>query len=127
MERLSYNPVCYFEIPVTDLDRAASFYAAVFGCDFERVSIDGNDMALFPVDSAAPGISGALACGESYQPELTGVRVYFRVADVDAALGRAIGAGGREIYPPTTVPGYGRVAEFADSEGNCIALFAPEA
>ncbi|MCE9635210.1 MAG: VOC family protein [Planctomycetes bacterium] len=120
------NPVCYFEIPVADLDRAVAFYRAVFGCDFERVAIDGNAMALFPSDTASSGASGALARGDSYVPGRQGVRVYFRVSDVVAALTRAVAAGGHELYPPTTVPGYGRVAEFADSEGNCVALFAPE-
>ncbi|MGE3166239.1 MAG: VOC family protein [Planctomycetota bacterium] len=126
VEPKAVNPVCYFEVPVVDLDRAVAFYRAVFGCDFERVAIDGNDMALFPADPAAGGASGALARGESYVPGRQGVRVYFRVADVAAALGRAVAAGGRELYPLTAVPGYGRVAEFEDSEGNCVALFAPE-
>jgi predicted enzyme related to lactoylglutathione lyase len=120
------NPVCYFEVPVADLDRAVAFYSAVFGCEFERATIDGNEMALFPADPASGGASGALARGDSYVPGRQGVRVYFRVDDVSASLARAVAAGGRESYPPTSVPGYGRVAEFEDSEGNCVALFAPE-
>lgn len=71
------NLVCYFEIPVSDLDRAVAFYRAVFGCDFERVAIDGNEMALFPSDAAASGASGALARGDSYVPGRQGVRGYF--------------------------------------------------
>jgi predicted enzyme related to lactoylglutathione lyase len=119
------NPVCYFEIAVADLERATAFYGAVFGCEFERTTIDGNEMALFPADPAAPGAPGALARGDSYTPGRQGVRVYFRVADVRAALARAEAAGGRAVYPPTAVPGYGWVAEFEDSEGNCVALFTP--
>jgi uncharacterized protein len=42
-----HNPVSYFEIPVNDIGRAVAFYTAVFDYDFERVEIDGNDMALF--------------------------------------------------------------------------------
>lgn len=120
------NPVCYFEIPVSDLDRACAFYGKVFGVDFERVEIDGNAMALFPHDPTGSGASGALARGESYSPGRQGVRIYFRVENVAATLALAVAAGGRELYPPTRVPGYGTVAEFADSEGNCIALFTPE-
>jgi len=118
------NPVCYFEIPASDLERAVAFYRAVLGCDFERASIDGNEMALFPADAAGTGASGALARGDSYVPGRQGVRVYFRVADVATALGRAVAAGGRELYPPTAVAGHGQVAELEDSEGNCVALFA---
>ena len=120
------DPDCYFEVPVSDLERAVTFYEAVFGCGFERATIDGNQMALFPSDPAAGGASGALACGESYPPGGQGVRVYFRVAEVSAALARAVAAGGRQVYPPTAVPGYGWVATVEGSEGNCVALFATE-
>jgi uncharacterized protein len=119
------NPVCYFEIPVADLDRAASFYTAVFGLPLERSEVDGNRMALFPLDPDKPGVGGALACGDSYVPGRQGARVYFRTASIAASLGRAVAAGGREVYSETAVPGLGWVAEFEDSEGNCIALFTP--
>ncbi len=118
------NPVCWFEIPVLDLERAVAFYRSVLGCDFARATIDGNEMALFPADPAAGGASGALARGDNYVPGHQGARVYFRVADAAAAAARAQAAGGRTLYPPTAVPGYGWVAEFEDSEGNCVAVFA---
>jgi predicted enzyme related to lactoylglutathione lyase len=118
------NPVRYFEIPVTDMDRAMRFYASVFGVDFERTPIDGNDMALFPFDAAASGITGALAKGESYKPGRQGVRIYFSVDDIDTTLARANAAGGRTLYPKTSIGELGWVAEFEDSEGNCIAIHA---
>lgn len=119
------NPVCYFEIPVADLERAVAFYTAVFGLPLERAEVDGNRMALFPSDPNQPGVSGALACGDSYVPGRQGTRVYFRTASIADTLRRAVAAGGREMYPETPVPGLGWVAEFEDSEGNCIALFTP--
>lgn len=119
------NPVCYFEIPVADLDRAAAFYTAVFALPLERAAVDGNQMALFPLDPDKPGVGGALACGDSYVPGRQGARVYFRTASIAETLGRAVAAGGRQLYPETAVPGLGWVAEFEDCEGNCIALFTP--
>lgn len=118
------NPVSYFEIPVTDLDRAVDFYTVVFGHGFERMNIDGSDMALFPNAEGAGGISGALAKGESYVPGMAGARVYFTVADIPATLARAVAAGGRVLYPETAVGNIASVAEIQDSEGNCIALYA---
>jgi predicted enzyme related to lactoylglutathione lyase len=118
------NPVSYFEIPVTDLDRAVEFYTSVFGHGFERVSIDGNDMALFPNSEGAGGTSGALAKGESYVPGTAGARVYFTVADIPATLARAVAAGGSVLYAETAVGNIASVAEIQDSEGNCIALYA---
>lgn len=104
------------------MDRAVAFYSRTFGVTFERQNIDGNDMALFPYQIGGEGATGALAKGESYQPSLKGTRVYFSTTDIDSTLKNAIGAGGKLIYPKTDTGDYGFVAEFEDSEGNCIAL-----
>jgi catechol 2,3-dioxygenase-like lactoylglutathione lyase family enzyme len=45
---IMHPTVYYFEIPVNDLERAITFYSAVFGCEFDRVDVDGNQMANFP-------------------------------------------------------------------------------
>ena len=116
------NPVCFFEIPVQDLDRAINFYESVFEISMEREEVDGNKMAWFPMSPEAPGVSGALAKGHSYVPALTGSRLYFRTKNIEQTLARAIAAGGQELYPVTSVGKLGWVAEFEDSEGNRIAL-----
>ena len=119
------NPVGYFEIPVTDFERAILFYEHVFDCKLQRTVIDGNEMALFPFDDKLPDITGALAKGGSYIPSKQGARLYFNVRSIDEALQRAEGAGGRTLYPKTSIGELGWVAEFEDSEGNCIALHMP--
>jgi uncharacterized protein len=116
------NPVGYFEIPVEDLDRATRFYENVFGYEFERATVDGNEMAWFPTYEDAPGISGALAKGEIYIPTTKGSLVYFSTDNIDDALSRANSSGGRTLYPKTSIGALGWVAEFEDSEGNRIAL-----
>ena len=116
------NPVFYFEIPVSDMERAVEFYAVMFGITFERQNIDGNEMALFPHQPGGEGATGALAKGDSYIPSRRGARVYFSTTDIDATLQQAIKAGGKLIYPKTDTGDYGFVAEVEDSEGNCIAL-----
>jgi uncharacterized protein len=116
------NPVCYFEIPVTDLERAIAFYNTVFGYQFERGEVDGNEMAMFPASGEASGITGALAKGESYLPGKQGSRIYFSVVSIDDTLHKVELIGGRVLYPKTSVGELGSVAEFEDSEGNCIAL-----
>ncbi|AOY00980.1 VOC family protein [Jeongeupia sp. USM3] len=121
------NPVVHFEIPVGDLERAIAFYEAVFGHELERLAVDGNDMAFFPADQRANGISGALARGASYLPGKQGARIYFGVASIDDTLAKAVSAGGSITYPKTPIGDLGWVAEFEDSEGNCIALHADAA
>ena len=115
------NPVSYFEIPVSDMDRAVAFYEAVFAVSLERTIIDGHDMALFPFDEGGAGASGALAKGDSYVPSASGPRIYFFVEDIDDILNRATAKGARIAYPKTSTGDFW-VAEFEDSEGNQIAL-----
>ena len=115
------HPVVYFEIPVNDLDRAIIFYSAVFECTLEQVEIDGNAMARFPASDHSGGITGALAQGESYVPGKQGARIYFATTSITDMLNKVIRAGGRVLYPRTSIGELGWVAEFEDSEGNCIA------
>ncbi|MCX6604443.1 MAG: VOC family protein [Acidobacteria bacterium] len=116
------NPVSYFEIPVQDMDRAVRFYEAVLGYRLVREQVDGNEMALFPAVEGGAGASGALAKGEVYVPAMTGPIVYFATADIEKTWGLAGANGGKTLYPKTAVGKNGFVAEFADSEGNRIAL-----
>ena len=118
---MMHNPVSYFEIPVTDMDRAVAFYESVFSVSLDRTVIDGHEMALFPFDEAGKGVSGALAKGESYVPSTAGPRIYFSVENIDETLQQAIINGGKVAYPKTLVGDFW-VAEFEDSEGNQIAL-----
>lgn len=111
--------VVWFEIPVLDLDRAQAFYEEVLQLRLQRRIIDGHDMAVF---TSPEGDMGALAHGESYVPSVDGCRVYFGVPDVSSTLNRAVTAGGHALYPVTEVEPGIWVAEFADSEGNRIAL-----
>lgn len=119
---MSMNPVVYFEIPVTDMDRAIAFYSAVFGFTFEKNIIDHNEMTFFPFEDGARGITGALAKGEIYIPTVSGILIYFGTNDIDAILRKAVDAGGGILYPKTSIGELGHVAEFKDSEGNRIAL-----
>ncbi len=116
------NPVVYFEIPVTDIDRAIKFYKAVFQFDFYKQNIDNNEMALFPLVEENSGISGALAKGEIYKPTINGVVIYFNTKNIDETLKLVTSNGGKILYPKTD-NGIGLVAEFEDTEGNRIALY----
>lgn len=115
------NPVGYFEIPVTDMNRAVRFYEQLFDHGVERTEIDGYAMALFP-QGDGPGASGALACGDVYVPGKAGPVLYFTVGDLDAVLGRAGTLGAVLLYDKKDLCDAGWVAEIEDSEGNRIAL-----
>jgi predicted enzyme related to lactoylglutathione lyase len=116
------NPAVYFEIPVSDLDRAIKFYGDVFGFDFTKDNIHGNEMAFFPYDPAAGGITGGLAKGDIYKPTKDGVLIYFFVPDIDETIAKIEQLGSQILFPKTKAGDFGYVAEFEDSEGNRIGL-----
>ena len=63
--------------------------------------------------------------GLSQAPGDTGVKIYVRVDDPDAYLARAKELGGTPLVPPMDLPGdYGRIAIFADPDGNPVGLWA---
>ena len=111
----------YFEIPVTDLDRAQRFYADVLGCSLEREEIDGYAMAVFP-DSEGAAANGALACGDVYVPTKQGSLVYLNVASIDAVLERVTALGRTPLLGKQETGGHGYIAEIEDSEGNRVGL-----
>lgn len=117
-----FNPGVYFEISVTDLERAVQFYTSVFGFEFERVTIHDNEMALFPLNENVSGISGALAKGEIYKPTKEGTLIYLKSEDIDKTLELALKSGGAILFPKTSNGEWGFVAELEDSEGNRIGL-----
>jgi uncharacterized protein len=116
------NPVSYFEIPVQDIERAIKFYNSVFGFEFEKNNIDGNEMAFFPQSENEKGISGALAKGKTYKPSTIGTLIYFDTENIDQVLVKVEESGGKTLYPKTSIGELGFVAEFEDCEGNKIGI-----
>ncbi len=123
MERNGKNIGTYFEIPVTDLERAMKFYSFVLGCDFTREDIHGNEMALFDFNEKATGITGALAKGDTYRPSTSGTLIYLSTDAIERTLEKVKSQGGEILFPRTPAGEYGYVAEFKDLEGNRVALF----
>lgn len=115
------HAISWFEIPVTDLDRAATFYGTVLDSTFERMDLGGAS-AVFPADE--DGVGGALILQDDNAPSATGPLVYIEAhSGIDAALARVEGAGGEVLLPKTDAGGYGFYAYIKDTEGNRVALF----
>lgn len=117
------NPVIWFEIPVTDMDRAMRFYAAALGITLVPPTQVGEaTLSFFPMEMDAVGAGGALIQTGQVQPSLQGTTVYFSVASIDPVLERIIQAGGKSCVPRTSIGEYGFIAQFQDTEGNRVAL-----
>ena len=121
---MEQNMVGWFEIPVTDMDRAISFYNAVFKLNIQAQSFGGITMGWFPFVEGGEGASGSLVLDKNYQPSAThGVVIYFSSEDVSNELNRVEAAGGAVLQAKTQIsPEVGYMGIFKDSEGNRIAL-----
>lgn len=115
----------WFDIPATDLDRAAKFYETVLAISLMRENMLGARMAIFP---AKPGeATGAIIARDGVTPGTTGPTVYLKAgADLSDALRRVPAAGGRVLHPKTFIKeGWGYFAIILDSEGNSMGLQSP--
>lgn len=117
-----YNPVGWFEIPVTDLDRAKAFYEHVFALTLEVHQMGELQMAWFPMRENAIGATGSLVKGEKQRPARGGIVIYFSTPDIDAALARVRQKGGKVLAEKFSIGEYGFVGMAEDSEGNTIGL-----
>ena len=121
---MKHNMVGWFEIPVTNMERAKTFYDAVFNIEVQVQDFGGTLMAWFPFAEGKLGASGSLIQNTAYEPsESKGVLIYFSTEDITTELNRVEAAGGKVMKPKTQIsPDIGYMAVFIDCEGNRIAL-----
>jgi predicted enzyme related to lactoylglutathione lyase len=124
MEKLGpdTNALNWFEIPVTDIDRAAKFYETIFGISLMRMDMMGMQMAAFP--SMPPRSSGTLVKSSRHKPSLDGAMVYLNGnPDLQVVLDRVVAAGGQVDLPKTLINEQaGYMAFIIDTEGNRVGL-----
>lgn len=120
------NAVGWFEVPVSDMDRAIKFYETVFDFKMERNQMGPLDMAWFPWTQEGLGSPGSLVLHEEmYKPSTEGSLLYFTAhsGDLSNELGRVEAAGGKVLQPKTLITeDIGYMAQVLDTEGNRIAL-----
>ena len=117
--------VVWFEIPVTDIDRAARFYSTVLGVELASMDLGPHRMAVFPGGATREEnvVHGALVQGDGYTPGGAGPMIYLNGGDdLAGPLSRVEAAGGRVIQPKMGIGQHGFMALFIDTEGNRLAL-----
>ena len=124
------NVVGWFEIPVTNMERAMAFYEKVFDFNMDRNTMGPLDMAWFPWVTDGLGSGGSLVhFPAAYKPTSDGTLVYFTAHSGDLAneLSRVEAAGGKVLQGKKQIsPEYGYMALILDTEGNRIALHSRE-
>ncbi len=126
------NPVVHFEIIGKDAPLLRKYYKALFDWEADtnsavapEVSAPGN---YGFIDKAATedgtGIPGGIGGGTDFTSHSL---FYVFVENVEAALQKAEGLGGKRVMGPATKPGGGLVVgHFTDPEGNLIGLAGPQ-
>jgi predicted enzyme related to lactoylglutathione lyase len=120
-ETIMLNAINWFEIPVSNLNRAAKFYNTILGADIQAQDMPGGgQMGFLPSEE---GVGGAIVQGEGYVPSQQGALVYLNGGDdLSTVLSKVEAAGGKVLAPKTEIGEYGFIAFFADSEGNKVGL-----
>ena len=120
------NAIHWFEIPVTNLDRAVKFYSEVLEVNFKVEVFGGMHMAVFLTETHE-GIGGALIVDAKRNPSQHGTLPYLNAtAKLSACLDRVQKAGGNVIMQRTDIGDPGFIGQFEDTEGNIIGLHEPK-
>ena len=115
------NPVQWFEIATTDIERAKEFYSKVFELEFQFIEMPDSKMYMFGAPNQV-GSAGSLIQSYESKPSPDGTRIYFSCEDVATEAARVEGAGGKLLVPKTDIGEFGFFAQILDTEGNGIGL-----
>ncbi len=117
------NALNWFEISVSDINRAKKFYETIFGIEMEIQNMMGMEMATFPYEPGNGKASGALVQSQMHKPSGDGVKLYLNGnPDLSKPLSKVEKAGGKIVMPKISIGQNGFMAHFIDTEGNKVAL-----
>jgi predicted enzyme related to lactoylglutathione lyase len=115
------SAVNWFDIPVTDMNRAKAFYSTLLGGELSDAAMgEEGAMAVLPYQD---GVGGALMQGDGYAPSQQGSVVYLNGGhDLSVPLGKVEAAGGKVLMDKMSIGENGFIAFFLDTEGNRVGL-----
>lgn len=118
------NALNWFEISVSDIKRAKTFYETIFGISMDQQEMMGMQMAYFPSDNMNGKVSGALVESSMHKPGQEGAKIYLNGnPDLQNALDNVEKAGGKIAMPKTKISDdIGHMAFIIDTEGNNVGL-----
>lgn len=114
---MAAGEIRYVQIPASDVEASARFYAAAFGWGV-RTNSDGERS----FDDTSGHVSGAWRTDRAPADD-AGVLVWVEVDSVAAALERIAAAGGEVVSPITPQRAGEAIATFRDPAGNVLGIF----
>jgi uncharacterized protein len=116
------NSYGWSELNARGIEQAIPFYAAIFGWTISSSDMGEGQPPYTQFQLEGQSVAGAWEMNAMVPAEVPSYwQVYFSVADVDVAYGKALEAGGREMLPPQDFPG-GRFAIVGDPQGASFGL-----
>lgn len=118
------NTIGWFDIYVTDLQRATKFYETVFNVSLQNISDPTSEtkMMSFPSNMSVYGSGGALVLSPFSKPGVGGTLIYFNSEDCITEEKKIKNSGGKVIRPKFSIGEFGYVAICEDTEGNLFGL-----
>lgn len=113
------SSIVWFEIPADNVDRAKTFYGALFGWKIEKFP---GPMEYWLINTGGgddPPGGGLL---QRQHPQ-HGITNYVGVPSVDQFAAKVQKLGGKVVMPKTAVPQMGYFAVCQDTENNTFALW----
>ncbi|WP_419999677.1 VOC family protein [Streptomyces boninensis] len=114
----------WVDLTTSDVDAAKDFYRAVFGWEFVSAGAEAGGYGFFQLGGRTVAAVGPFY-PEQKAGELPHWTVYFRTADVDAAVKAVEQGGGRIRQAPYDVFSLGRQADVSDPAGADFSLWQP--
>ncbi len=118
--------VSWFEIYVTDMDRAKKFYETVLVEKLNEMPVPeelGMEMWAFSWIDDVANAAGALVKSETWQASSSGAIVYFDSEEC-SELSKVEEAGGKILLSKTPLEGFGHLCVISDTEGNTVGFFS---
>ncbi|MCH6233390.1 VOC family protein [Cognataquiflexum rubidum] len=121
------NPAVWFEIYVSDINRAKKFYEQVFDLKLSDLPTPSDlqgemKMLAFPSEMEQHGASGALVEMKGFEAGGNSTIVYFYSADCAVEEERIEQAGGKVLQNKFPIGEYGFCSVVMDTEGNTIGF-----
>jgi uncharacterized protein len=111
--------IVWFEIPADDVERAKSFYGALFGWKIEKFP---GPMEYWHIDTGGSDDAPDGGMLKRQNPG-QGITNYIGVASVEESAAKVEKLGGKICVPKTAVPEMGYFAICQDPENNIFALW----
>lgn len=116
------NPVCWFDIHVSNLGKAKTFYETVLDTKLTDLPPEWGKQSTFPFEDNGANATGAIVESENLITNGNNTVIYFASEDCTTEQSRVESAGGKVIKPKMPIGQFGFISLFSDLDGNIIGL-----